>query len=447
MLHLLSAIDHPQLPGFRYYTADEVLSPYVPVFLVSYVVAFVFTPIMRAIAAHYTIIDQPDGLRKMHTVPVAYLGGVAVFLGWLAGLAASQFLTMHRVEEGMFRNLVVNFSIVLAACAIILLGLWDDILHAGPWKKILGQVFASAVLILSGIGKTCAWIFVAPVLTRTCNWFHWPMADSTYLWTLQEHPLVQVLSFLMVVALVVGCCNATNLMDGLDGLCGGVTAVIAAGFLFLAVHLGTQSGATTVNLDALRVVLGLALLGGVLAFIPFNFNPASIFMGDTGSMFLGFCCAVMMILFASQQEHFKWFLASLVMFSLPLLDTALAFTRRWVNGRPLFSPDKFHFHHQLVARGFTVKQTVMISYGLAIMFALLGAAIVYIRTRYAVAVYLVVFGSVVVAAYKMGMVHERVKATGPRKLGAQDAGTIDRAVEPGAVIDIDVKPTPPSMAS
>jgi hypothetical protein len=95
------------------------------------------------------------------------------------------------------------------------------------------------------------------------------------------------------------------------------------------------------------------------------------------------------------------------MFALPVLDTVLAFARRWVNRRPLFSADKFHFHHQLVARGFSVKKTVLLSYGLAIGFAVLGGLLVFLRTRYAIAFYLVIFGSIIVAAYKMGMVHER----------------------------------------
>src|SRR5205085_4091326 len=187
-----------------------------------------------------------------------------------------------------------------------------------------------------------------------------------------------------------GCCNATNLMDGLDGLCGGVTAIIAGGFLFLAVHLACVGGGMNSNWDALRVILGLALLGAVLGFIPYNFNPASIFMGDTGSMFLGFCSAATIILM-SQGQHWRWFLASMVMFALPVLDTALAFARRWVNGRPLFSPDKQHFHHQLVARGLSVKKTVFISYGLAFFFAIAGGMIAVIRTRYAVAFYLMIF--------------------------------------------------------
>jgi hypothetical protein len=154
-------------------------------------------------------------------------------------------------------------------------------------------------------------------------------------------------------------------------------------------------------------------------------------MGDTGSMFLGYCCAVMIVLMA--QERAKWFLAAMVMFALPILDTALAFARRWVAGRPLFSADAQHFHHQLVQRGFTVKQTVLISYGLAIMFGILGTAIVFTSLRYAVAIYLVTFGSIIVAAYKMGMVHERPTGGKRSTLSDADAAAAAGGIDAGSV--------------
>jgi UDP-GlcNAc:undecaprenyl-phosphate GlcNAc-1-phosphate transferase len=250
-----------------------------------------------------------------------------------------------------------------------------------------------------------------------------------------------VTSSVVVVCVVVACCNATNLMDGLDGLCGGVTAVIAAGFLFLAVHLAISTGGYNPNLDAMRVVIAIALLGAVLGFIPYNFNPASIFMGDTGSMFLGFCCATMILLMA-QGQHWRWFLASMVMFALPVLDTALAFARRWVNGRPLFSADKLHFHHQLVARGFSVKKTVLISYGLALFFAVAGASIAITRTRYAVAGYLIIFGYIIVAAYKMGMVHEKPRVVKRSDLAAGVATRPAGEIDSGNVIEISDAGTP-----
>lgn len=419
--------------------ADDVLSPFVWVFMAAYLVSLGFTPIMRAIASHYGIIDSPDGVRKMHKVPIAYLGGVAVFLGWLTGLTVSQFVPIYRVEDWMSPTLTIPFSIVIAACTIVFLGLWDDIFGVSPRLKILVQAMAASMLVFGEVGRRAAWSVLDPILHRTQYYFSWPDPAKFSQVAMYDHWLTLIISLIFVIALVVLCCNAANLLDGLDGLCGGVTGVVSAGFLFLAVNLAVSNlagGATRVNQDALRVVIALALLGGVLGFVPFNFNPASIFMGDTGSMFLGFCCAVLIILFASEPAHFKWFIASIIMFSLPLMDTALAFTRRWVNGRPLFSADKFHLHHQLVARGFTIKRTVIISYGLSIMFCLLGAAVVYVRTRYALCIYLVVFGSLIVAAVKMGMVHERIKSVVRKPLNAGAEAARSEQAAPGAVLEV-----------
>jgi UDP-GlcNAc:undecaprenyl-phosphate GlcNAc-1-phosphate transferase len=409
----------------RAFTPDEVMTPYVYVFYVAYLIAFTFTPIMGMVAKYYGIIDEPDNLRKMHSKPVAYLGGVAVFLGWIAGLACTQFLQPHGGEQTPLTNLYVNFSIIVGAAVIVMLGLWDDVAGVNPWAKIAGQLFAATILLYYGIGTHCAAPMFQPINARLMGLIHWRVPDSA----------ITLISCAIVYFVVVGCCNATNLMDGLDGLCGGVTAVIAAGFLFLAVSIASTGGGLNTNLDGLRIVLALALLGAVLGFVPFNFNPASIFMGDTGSMFLGFSCATMIIL-AAQETHPKWFLASLVMFALPVLDTTLALVRRYVNRRPIFSADKHHFHHQMVARGFTVKQTVIISYALAIFFAIAGGAVVYMRTRYVVAFYLVIFGSLIVTAYKMGMVHEKPRIVTRQPLGGFSTTATASPVEPNSVIEI-----------
>src|SRR5688572_22283672 len=339
-----------QIPS-QAYSADEVAAPYIYVFYAAFIIAFCFTPVMQMVASYYGIIDEPDNKRKLHSAPVAYLGGVAVFLGWITGMAVSQFLALHRTEPGLLPHLKVPFSIIVGASVIVLLGLWDDIQHISPKVKIGGQMFAAICLLMEGVGADCTRSLLAPVAARLENLLHI---------NILAHPmfpyLVWITSALLVIFAIVFCCNATNLMDGLDGLCGGVTAIISAGFLFLAVNLAMFGGGLGTNWDGLRVVLALALLGAVLGFIPYNFNPASIFMGDTGSMLLGYTCGVLIVLMG-QGQHPKWFLASMVMFALPVLDTALAFARRWVNGRPLFSADKFHIHHQFVSRGFSVKQT------------------------------------------------------------------------------------------
>lgn len=416
---------------------DEVLSPYIYVFGVAFIVTFIFTPVMRMVALYYGIIDHPDRVRKMHSVPIAYLGGVAVFLGWICGLAMSQFLRIHVSVPGFTGPIVIKFSIVVGGTFILLLGLWDDIHGVPPKIKILGQTIAALMLLFDGVGTYCT----APVLMPISN---------LMVMRLDMHPIpewfVMISSAILVIAVVVGCCNASNLMDGLDGLCSGVTTIIAAGFLFLAVHVAMFGGGLSVNFDGLRVVMALALLGSVMGFLPFNFNPASIFMGDTGSMLLGYCCAVM-ILLMGQGQHPKWFLASMVMFALPVLDTALAFARRWVNGRPIFSADKFHFHHQLMTRGFSVKQTVLIAYALAIFFAVVGGAIVFMKTRFVAAFWLVIVAYIVVAAYKMGMIHEKPRVVGRRPIGAENE-VVPTSAEPSGVIEVtESQPLPGAVAS
>jgi len=418
----------------KVYTADDVISPYIYVFYIAFLLAFVLTPMMRAVAVHYGVIDQPDKIRKMHKAPVAYLGGVAVFIAWLGGLTISEFLRLHRIDPGWptdaagIAHPIVRFGIVVGALVIVLMGLWDDVYKLPPWMKVGGQACAAMFLLWDGIGIECMGPIVDPAVRAIAHGLGHDLSGPIPYW------IVVSLSSLVVVALVVGCSNATNLMDGLDGLCGGVTAVIAVAFLFIAVHLAMWGSPFQTNIDAQRVVLALALLGALLGFIPYNFNPASIFMGDTGSMFLGFVCSTMIILMGQGQA--KWFLASMVIFALPILDTALALARRWTNRRPIFSADRQHFHHQLVARGFTVRQTVLISYALAIFFGLLGISMVFVRTRYAIAIYLVVFGSIIVAAYKMGMIHERPIGGTAGNLDDTPAEAFATAVEPGAVIEL-----------
>jgi UDP-GlcNAc:undecaprenyl-phosphate GlcNAc-1-phosphate transferase len=408
-------------------TWDDVLSPHIYVFYAAFLVSFFFTPVMRMIANYYGVVDLPDQIRKLHTAPVAYLGGVAVYLGWVAGLAMSQLhLPMDEIGSPHLR---VKISIVVGATTIIILGLWDDLKRIRPSLKVTGQIAAALLLLTQGVGISCMAPIITPLNLRLANTFGAAVQIPD--------ALTPVISSIVVVCMVVGCCNATNLLDGLDGLCGGVTAVISAGFLFLAVHLATQS--TQTDLNPLRIVLALALLGAVLGFVPYNFNPASIFMGDAGSMFLGFSCATLIVLLAEAQS--KWFLAAIVMFALPVLDTALAFTRRWVNRRPLFGADRHHFHHQLVDRGYSIRKTVLISYWLAIGFCILGALIVYMRTRYAVAFYLVIFGSIIVASYKMGLVHEKPHVVSSGPLDATDpAMASPMPTESATVLEVRERP-------
>jgi UDP-GlcNAc:undecaprenyl-phosphate GlcNAc-1-phosphate transferase len=180
------------------------------------------------------------------------------------------------------------------------------------------------------------------------------------------------------------------------------------GYLALALYLACNGvpSAGVASMNPTRITLSLALLGAVLGFLPYNFNPASIFMGDTGSMFLGYVCGAMIIMFGND-GIFRWFLGSLVIFGLPILDTFLAIVRRKLNNRPVFSPDSGHFHHFLLKRGLSVKQAALTSYGLAAMFVSFGLVIVLIPTSLALGIYMVLFVWLVVIAFKMGMVYQQ----------------------------------------
>jgi len=258
---------------------------------------------------------------------------------------------------------------VLAGGAIAcLVGLVDDIFNLKPWQKILGQVAAAIVLIFVGI---------RPAIYYSLTFLNIEISDTVEMFC----------GIPIVIIFVVGATNSLNLLDGLDGLCAGVTVIITFAMLLLAVHLGTW-GYSEAG-DPVRIIICLGLVGAVCGFLPFNRYPAKIFMGDAGSMLLGFVAASLMILFAEKVP--RWWMASIVVFGLPILDTAVALLRRFLNKHPLFVSDRGHIYDQMIDRGIPLKTTVAICYGLAAMYAGIGVIMSQIRTRYALVVYIVVF--------------------------------------------------------
>ena len=220
-----------------------------------------------------------------------------------------------------------------------------------------------------------------------------------------------VFSLIVGVLIVLGACNSANLIDGLDGLCSGVTAIISLGFFVMAAHLAMWN--FSAEGDPLRLVLAIAMCGAALGFLPWNFNPARIFMGDAGSVLLGYNCGILILLFAEKSGVIRWIIAALMMFALPVFDTALAMFRRWRAGRSIFTGDRSHFYDQLVQRGYSVRQTVIISYGLALFYALLGLLLIWehadgrvvIRTRYAIPLYAAVVVTTALLAWGAGLTH------------------------------------------
>jgi UDP-GlcNAc:undecaprenyl-phosphate GlcNAc-1-phosphate transferase len=336
-----------------------------PVLAAAFISSLAATALCKKVAVRLGIVDKPNDTVKTHREPIAYLGGVGMLVGLTVGILAGVYLL--RTDAVFPQELRWLLGVLAGGAIACFVGLADDILDLRPRHKVIGQVLAAALLLLVGIN---------PNLQQVARPLGLPMPVQAEI----------VLDVLVVVFFVLGATNSLNLLDGLDGLCGGVTAIITIAMLLLATHLATW-GFSDFG-DPVRIVVCLGLVGGVCGFLPFNRHPAKIFMGDAGSMLLGFMVAALMILFAERVP--RWWFASVVVFGLPILDTATAVVRRLLNHRPVFVADRGHIYDQMLDRGIPLKRTVATCYGVAGLYALIGLAMSQIRMRYACVVYIVV---------------------------------------------------------
>jgi len=370
-----------------------------PVLVFSFVSALVATLLCKNIALKLGIVDKPDNLVKTHKGTIAYLGGVGIFVGLTVGILTGIYCLgsaqgqIVRDQEHFRLSLTWLVGILAGSAIACFVGLTDDIFDLKPRYKFLGQILAACVLLLAGI---------RPNLYRIAGPLHLPMNDG----------LEVILGVVIVIFFVLGATNSLNLLDGLDGLCAGVTAIITIALLLLSIHLATWGYSLTG--DPVRIVICLGLVGGVCGFLPFNRHPAKIFMGDAGSMLLGFTAAALMLLFAERVP--RWWLASIVVFGLPILDTSVALVRRLINHRPLFVSDRGHIYDQMIDRGIPLKKTVAICYLLAGVYAVIGLAMSQIRTWYAAGVYILVFAVSGVVVWRKGYLKmEGLRGAVPKK--------------------------------
>ena len=299
-------------------------------------ISFIATPVVKSIAQMVGAVDVPKDNRRMHNHPIPRMGGLAIFLGFL--LSTLIFVPMSSSMRGM----------LLGGVIIVILGIFDDIYALPALPKLLVQIAAALVAVLHGN--------VIQVLSNP-NIF----SENPY-WTLGS--LAVPLSVIWIVAIT----NAVNLIDGLDGLAVGVATISSLTMLVIAMLVSE-------NVVALMMA---ALAGGCIGFMPYNLNPAKIFMGDTGSTFLGFVLATVSI-----QGLFKFytiisFAVPFLMLGLPLFDTCFAILRRLAKGQSPMAPDRSHVHHRLIDMGFNQKQAVAILY---VISAILGLSAVVLTTR------------------------------------------------------------------
>jgi len=336
-----------------------------PVFVSSFICALGATLFCKKIAIKYGIVDRPDAFVKTHKEPIAYLGGVGILIGLTIGILIG--LLCLQGANGFDKAMHWLLGILVGSFIACFVGLVDDIFILSPGRKILGQLLPAIVLLMLGIRPTLHYF-------------------SDYLGIYMSPVFEKITGIPIVIIFVLGATNSLNLLDGLDGLCAGVTAIITLAMLVLSILMAGWF-ASEVG-DPVRIIICLAMLGGICGFLPLNTYPAKIFMGDAGSMLLGFLAATMMIMFAEGTP--RWWFASILIFGLPILDTATAVVRRLVNKRPLFISDRGHIYDQLIDRGISLSKTVIICYFLAGMYALSGLIISQISSVYAFWVYLAI---------------------------------------------------------
>ncbi|WNQ11584.1 MraY family glycosyltransferase [Paenibacillus aurantius] len=303
---------------------------YVIGFAAACVLAIILTPIMKKLAFWVGAVSVPNH-RSVHTKPMPLLGGLAIFFAFVG----SYFVVMPAADVTDKDH--IGLGLILGGSTIALVGALDDRLNLSPKLKLLGQLIAAIVVVSFGLEIDVVNIPFGDSISIEQNWISYPL---TIIW-------------------IIAITNAINLIDGLDGLSAGVSSIAAGTILVMALMMA--------NPNAMVILLCAILIGSSLGFLIFNFHPAKIFMGDSGSLFLGFALSILSIM-GYKQATIVSFLVPILVLGVPISDTLLAIVRRKLNKKPISVADKGHLHHCLMDLGFGMRKTVLIIYGIAIVF-------------------------------------------------------------------------------
>jgi UDP-GlcNAc:undecaprenyl-phosphate GlcNAc-1-phosphate transferase len=355
------------VPDNLHFPADPAF--YLTVFFAlagALIVSFATTPLVRMLARRVGAIDDPrQDDRRVHVVPIPRLGGLAIFAGFMVSFLVFGTGELNKTVAGILAGGVV----------LVVVGAIDDVIGLRWWVKLAGQIASAAIPVICGLR---AEIFTDPR----------PFSEGGFI---NIGVLGEPVAIIVTLLWIVGITNALNLIDGLDGLAVGVSGIASLAMLLISLATGNPAAA----------ILTAALAGGCLGFLPYNFNPARLFMGDSGALFLGYILSCASIL-----GLFKFYaLLSVVPFlilGLPILDTTLVFFRRLAKGKnPFSTPDRKHVHHRLIDMGFSQKQAVAILYSVS---AVLGLSAVVLTTSGELRVVILLLAVLAALAVYIGIV-------------------------------------------
>ena len=334
-----------------------VIGTIIAAFAVAAVLSYFFTPPVKNFAHKVGAIDVPKDARRMHKKPIPRLGGLAIYGGFLCSI-----LIFGQLDETML-------CVLLGAAIIVALGIFDDVLALGAKLKFVVQIVAAAIPVC--IGDLQIGLFT------NLN----PLSDTPFV-----H--LGILAVPATIIWIVGITNAVNLIDGLDGLAVGVSSIAAITMLAVALLTGNMPIAITMA----------ALAGACIGFMPYNLHPAKIFMGDTGSTFLGYMLATVSIMGLFKFYAVISFAVPFLILGLPIFDTANAIIRRVAAGRSPMSPDRGHVHHKLIDMGFNQKQAVAILYAISATLGLTAVVLTSSGEVKAIVLLLAVLAAILVGA-------------------------------------------------
>lgn len=335
---------------FQGIVIQETLLLYMVAFIMAFLISLITTPLSKVIAYKVGAVDQPKD-RGIHVKPMPRMGGIAIFLGFIVTV----MLLIPTVKAFEWKQIS---GLLIGGLIIFLLGFFDDIYSLNAKLKLFVQIIAALVVIYSNI---------------RIEFVTWPFAESNIL-------LIQKLSIPITLIWIVGVTNAVNLIDGLDGLAAGVSSIAAICLMILSIFSPNPIGPVAALLTA-------ALAGSCLGFLPYNFNPAKIFMGDTGSTFLGFVLAVTSIQGLIKGYTVVTIIIAVLVLALPIFDTTFAILRRILNRKPIMEADRGHLHHRLMDKGYSQKRAVITLYGISGGFGIIGILLAHQDTQVALGVF------------------------------------------------------------